>query len=120
MKLIYTATKQPVLIGDRVSVDGFEFVVTSFERPHKPAASGKVNLRYALSRTTGRTFYVSIIGAQWVDREDHRAPSAIGEYLIAFDKLSLDTVVMSLSKLGYGKDEIHAALREYIDSKVPA
>lgn len=72
MRLVYTATQQPVAIGDRVTVDGFELVVDYFAKPHKPDSSGKVSLRVPGNTDVcgGPEYYVSIIGAEWIERED--------------------------------------------------
>lgn len=64
MKLVYKDSKQPVKVGDPVVVSGVATTVDDFPKPHKPNSEGKVTLG------TGATYYVSVIGAEWVDRED--------------------------------------------------
>jgi hypothetical protein len=71
MRLIYTANPtREVKIGDTVEIDGTTFTVTSFRKPHKPASSGKVSVRWNGPSTE---FYVGVIGAEWVEREDREA-----------------------------------------------
>lgn len=74
MKLVYKATGLPVALGDLVTLgDAKEWMrVASFRRPHKPSSQGHVtveplNPRWIADR---REYYVSIIGAEWIDRED--------------------------------------------------
>jgi hypothetical protein len=64
MNLIYKDSKKPVKVGDPVVVGGVTTTVDHFPQPHKPNSEGKVTLG------TGATYYVSVIGAEWVDRED--------------------------------------------------
>ena len=64
MKLVYTETNEPVNVGDRVCGLGAPMEVTYFREPHKPSSEGKVSL------SNGREYYVSAIGAKWIDRED--------------------------------------------------
>lgn len=68
MKLIY---KQPfgklVQIGDKVTLTGHEMTVESFEKPHKPDASGRV---VVTDGANSNRYYVSVIGAEWIERED--------------------------------------------------
>jgi len=69
MQLIYDITKQPVKIGDLVQTFRGEIVeVLSFNKPHKPSASGRVYVK----DKDGAKFesYVTVIGATWIDRED--------------------------------------------------
>jgi hypothetical protein len=50
--------------------DGDVVQVSYFRTPHKPASEGKVSVA-ALDGTGGtREYYVSVIGAQWIERED--------------------------------------------------
>lgn len=78
MKLVYKATGKPVAIGDRVELRGQPFVVTYFREPHKPASEGKVTLRVPEAQEpSGTEFYVSIIGAEWIEREDRAAADAV-------------------------------------------
>lgn len=70
MKLIYTKTKHEVKVGNRVINDDADaFTVTYFRQPHKPSSEGKISLK---GEQTGniREFYVSAIGAEWIERED--------------------------------------------------
>jgi hypothetical protein len=71
MKLIYTSSNAPVLVGDKVRVGDEMVVVDYFRPPHKPSSSGKITVRTAEGWT--REFYVGVIGAKWVDREDQPA-----------------------------------------------
>ena len=70
MRLLYDVDQVPVTIGDVVDLkDGESVEVTYFREPHKPASSGKVSVKYIDSEQTAE-FYVSVIGATWIERED--------------------------------------------------
>ena len=68
MKLVYKSGVE-VRVGDIVKVDGEESRITFFRPPHSPASSGKVSIEGIGAGLSGE-FYVSIIGAEWIDRED--------------------------------------------------
>lgn len=74
MKLVYTTNpQQEVKVGDRITLDEEQFVITYFRQPSSPASSGKVTI----ARPDGsgsREYYVSIIGAEWIEREDRDEP----------------------------------------------
>lgn len=64
MKLIYTETGELVKVGDTAKTfRGRSVEVKSFDKPHKPSSSGHVE-------TSAGRFYVGVIGAAWVERED--------------------------------------------------
>lgn len=67
MRLVYKATGKEVKAGDEV--DGFRgrYKVLSFSKPHKASSEGKV---YVENDGFKRECYVSIIGAEWIERED--------------------------------------------------
>lgn len=67
MKLVYKATGLPVQVGDTVAVRDGSAQVDSFPKPHKPESSGYVYL------SNGANYYVSVIGAEWIEREDREA-----------------------------------------------
>ena len=72
MRLIYTATQKPVERGDIVQVGNQHLAITHMPPPHKPDSSGKVTVKpvgegYAGS---GFEYFVGIIGAEWIERED--------------------------------------------------
>jgi len=76
MKLVYIKTGNEVKVGDIVETGkGEEVVVEYFAEPHKPSSSGKVSVKP--NRKQGedevifsREFFVSIIDAEWIERED--------------------------------------------------
>ena len=74
MRLVYKETRKPVMIGDKVILDdGVSVTVTHFAEPHKPAATGKVSVSRRIPRDTlgcAREYYVGVIGAEWIDRQD--------------------------------------------------
>lgn len=73
MRLVYKATQQPVNYGDTVTVSGQPFTIDHFRKPHKPDSEGKVTLLApGVSSPHGTEFYVSVIGAEWIEREDRR------------------------------------------------
>ncbi len=79
MRLIYTEGSRKgkeVKVGDVFKNGLARFVVHSFPKPHKPASSGHVFLtrvdKYgkALEMEGNTRYYVSVIGAEWIERED--------------------------------------------------
>jgi hypothetical protein len=70
MRLIYTKTGQEVRMGDTVHVDNTPYFVWMFQVPHKPSSSGKVFLRSMDEMHRGTEYYVGVIGAEWIERED--------------------------------------------------
>ena len=71
MRLVYEGTLKPVAIGDIVELRDGPVKVEYFREPHKPSSSGKVTVK-AIDRTWIQEFFVSVIGAVWIDREDQR------------------------------------------------
>ena len=70
MNLIYTESRERVRIGDIVDLGKGEMVeVKYFREPHKPSSQGKVSVE-TVNSAYQREYYVSVIGAEWVDRED--------------------------------------------------
>ena len=70
MKLVYSINNDPVQLGDLVTLsDGTEVKIHYFRKPHKPESSGKVTVQ---EHGTTREYFVSVIGAKWIDREDQR------------------------------------------------
>lgn len=67
MRLVYSKTGKPVRVGDEVTVSGVVSRIESCPPPHKPDSSGRVFL------SNGANYYVSLIGAEWIDREDRRS-----------------------------------------------
>ena len=74
MKLVYEASGKEVQVGDTVHLDGNAYTVWHFDKPHKPASSGKVFIR-PISNENGFSaeYYVGVIGAKWIEREDREA-----------------------------------------------
>lgn len=72
MRLIYEATGEEVKVGDQVHLSDSILTVCHFRPPHKPSASGRVALSVAGKdgSFTQCEYYVSVIGAKWVERED--------------------------------------------------
>lgn len=59
-----------VHLGDNVLTSrGERAVVNHFVKPHKPSSSGKISVQMDGSNHSTE-FYVSVIGAEWIDRED--------------------------------------------------
>jgi hypothetical protein len=71
MRLVYTATQQPVKVGDVVTRSDGPWKVQFFRPPHKSSSSGKIVL-IADGETIGCEFFVGVIGAEWIEREDRR------------------------------------------------
>ena len=84
MKLVYNEGQSKVEIGDVIAMtdddDRIGLRVEYFRPPHKPSSSGKVSVRVLYrngeeSETT-REYYVGVIGAVWIEREDRLAQGA--------------------------------------------
>lgn len=78
MRLVYTNEPyvpselqgKEVQVGDRARTFRGEYCEVSYFRPpHKPASSGKVTVKFT-EDDIGMEYYVSVIGAQWIERED--------------------------------------------------
>jgi aspartyl aminopeptidase len=68
MRLIYKETGEEVKVGDKVRTGrGEEVTVAHFDRPHKPSSSGKVMVH---GDQYNAEYYVGVIGAEWIERED--------------------------------------------------
>lgn len=75
MRLVSELTGKEVKAGDVVLVDGEAWIIQFAPKPHKPESSGRVYLVAPdhEERTTPnatRSYYVSVIGAEWIERED--------------------------------------------------
>lgn len=71
MRLVYKATQKPVRLGDRHTISGHKLAVNFFDKPHKPSSEGKVSMRVVGQPSAiGPYYYVSVIGAEWIERED--------------------------------------------------
>lgn len=81
MRLIYSATGREVQLGDTVMIGDDPHIVTYFTKPHKPSSSGHVCIRWVNETRNGlgNEYYVSVIGAKWIEREDQgwRAPQQL-------------------------------------------
>ena len=73
MRLIYVKTGLPVAVGDVVNdFRGDKAEVTYFAKPHKSCSEGKVSIKEPGTDSMSHECYVSVIGAEWVDREDRK------------------------------------------------
>lgn len=72
MRLVYTRSGDPVKVGDVGKTSrGDKVKVTYFREPHSSASEGKVTVQFLdLEDDWTQEFYVSIIGAEWIERED--------------------------------------------------
>lgn len=70
MKLIYKKSGKQVQVGDHVETSkGIEVEVLHFSEPARPNSSGKVRVR-STERGWSQQFFVGVIGAEWIERED--------------------------------------------------
>jgi hypothetical protein len=78
MRLVYKANQHPVRLGDNVAMpDGSNGTICYFSVPHKPDSEGKVTLlAEGAKEPHGTEVYVSVIGAEWIERED-RTPTTL-------------------------------------------
>lgn len=71
MKLVYRDSKMPVYVGDRVVLSrGEEVEVMRITEPHKPSSTGRVTVKSMGDDDWTMDYYPSVIGAEWIDRED--------------------------------------------------
>lgn len=80
MRLVYIEGPnkgQEVKVGDIVVKDNCSLKVVYFRKPTSPASSGKVTVRDGKARHE-QEFYVSIIGAEWIEREDRTPMELFG------------------------------------------
>jgi hypothetical protein len=71
MRLVYEASGTEVKVGDFVYIGDDRYTVMYFAKPHKPASSGKVTVRHPYDDVGwGEEYYVNVIGAKWIERED--------------------------------------------------
>jgi len=65
MKLVYDNNGKEVKVGDKVN----DMTVEYFRKPHKSSSEGHVSVseQYVDGQ---REYYVSVIGATWIERED--------------------------------------------------
>ena len=71
MRLVYEATGVDVKVGDKVTISRGETVyVTAMREPHKPSSTGRVGVTYSKGGCESREFFPSVIGADWIERED--------------------------------------------------
>jgi len=74
MTLIYTATGKPVKVGDKVVSRGERFIVTGWQEPHKPASTGRVNVksnpRSRREPSFYQQFFPSVFEMDWIGRTD--------------------------------------------------
>lgn len=69
MRLVYEKSGLEVQVGHKVvGPHGEVFTVEYFREPHSPASSGKITIKDFQDHT--HEFYVGIIGAKWIERED--------------------------------------------------
>ena len=70
MNLVYETDGKLVKVGDKCRLrDGEEVTIEYFRKPDTSNSSGKVSVS-AEGCDFQREYYVSIIGAHWVNRED--------------------------------------------------
>ena len=75
MRLVYKATGKEVKVGDiATTFRGKKCEVKYFRPPHKPNSEGKISVR-SEGDSFDMEYYVSVIGAEWIDREDRRYES---------------------------------------------
>lgn len=71
MNLVYESTGEPVQVGDMVDLsDGEKVRVSYFRKPHNPSSSGKVTVEHVNQDDSSREYFVGVIGAKWINRED--------------------------------------------------
>lgn len=70
MKLVFTKDKtREVKVGDEVMTRDGAVIVTKIEKPWKPSSTGRVYVRSPAAHFSSG-YFPSVIGAEWIDRED--------------------------------------------------
>lgn len=70
MRLVYKANGNEVKVGDvATTFRGEKVTVKYFEKPHKPNSEGKVTVQEE-GCSFCNEYYVSVIDAEWIERED--------------------------------------------------
>lgn len=114
----HPATQQPVKVGDKVKIASNEFSVLDFLPPHKPDAQGKVAVGYP--GESGTLFYVSVIGAEWIEREDRPNTTAKDDTLAAL-AARLGFASLVTSKTGADFKEVSVwSVREALEAAYEA
>jgi hypothetical protein len=70
MRLVYKDSGKEVKTGDVVHINNVPHYVQFFSKPHKPSSSGHVVVREMSDTRLGAEYYVGVIGAEWIERED--------------------------------------------------
>lgn len=83
MKLVYKNTGEPVKVGDIIPAECDDertgMRVLGFKEPHKPSSGGKVHVAVQYGddeHDDTREYFVSVIGAHWIEREDQMTAQA--------------------------------------------
>ena len=71
-RLIYVATGELVKRGDTAQLRNGPHTVGHFAPPHKANSEGKVAMHAGADDLHGREYFVRVIGAKWVGREDQQ------------------------------------------------
>ena len=74
MRLIYLSNNEEVKQGDIVEIRGIKHKILDLPPPHKPSSSGHVYVQRftdTSSRDVNR-YYVGVMGAKWIEREDRQ------------------------------------------------
>jgi hypothetical protein len=80
MKLVYRlgSPTHEVKIGDRVTTfRGEHGTLIGIEKPHKPSSTGRVTVR--MDSGYESSFYPSVIGAEWIERDDQVGGADVAE-----------------------------------------
>jgi len=70
MRLVHCKNQVEVKVGDIVELNGCPYRVTYFRPPHKPASSCKVSVESVQNPGMSMEYFVGVIGAEWIERED--------------------------------------------------
>lgn len=95
MKLIYTRDSGDMIAGSIVSPgdwvttsQGDRMIVGGFNPPHKPSSEGKVWVHPVGNTEHQREYFVSVIGAKWIEREDREENSSLSSLDLSDLKMS--------------------------------
>lgn len=70
MRLVHTSTGKEVQIGDSVvSFREEKATIVHITKPHKPASTGRVGVKFSGSGSVSE-YFPGVFGLDWIERED--------------------------------------------------
>ncbi len=118
MRLVYDNTGIEVKTGDVVHIDDVPHYVVSFNKPHKSSSSGKVSVKEMTDKGFSAEYYVSVIDATWIEREDRYERISSDQVLFFIgDTAQLETLaelVCSVANGDYSAKDLYDDISLYM------